>query len=347
MEEQIFRIGVSPDFYVDAKGKFESVLAERLCVEGVQWEALPPNGGGSASPEVVDHYDALFVLGLRITRESVRNVRRLALVARWGVGYDRIDVDALTEADILLAITPNAVRTPVAESIFTLMLALAKNLFVQDALTRAGKWRGDLPRMGRNLRGQALGSIGFGNIAQEMFRLAQPFGFARLLACDPRPAPLAARELGVELTSMDEVLRASDFVCVNCLLNERTRGLIGESELRTMKSSAYFINTARGPIVREEALIRALQERWIAGAGVDVYEREPPAADHPLFRLDNVIVTPHGLPWTEELARDNGREACGNMLALARGEIPDGVVNRAVLERPGFQAKLARYRRGR
>jgi phosphoglycerate dehydrogenase-like enzyme len=112
-----------------------------------------------------------------------------------------------------------------------------------------------------------------------------------------------------------------------------------------MKRTAYLINTARGPIVQEQALARAVREGWIAGAGIDVYEQEPPAAEHPFFALENVIVAPHGLAWTRELAHDNGCEACDNMLAVARGEAPGGIVNPEVLDRPGFKAKLERYRR--
>jgi phosphoglycerate dehydrogenase-like enzyme len=111
-----------------------------------------------------------------------------------------------------------------------------------------------------------------------------------------------------------------------------------------MKPTAYFINTARGPIVQEQALVRACREGWIAGAGIDVFEHEPPGAGHALFELDNVTLAPHGIAWTEETVRDNGLEACDNILAVFHGEAPPGIVNREVLERPGFQAKLARYR---
>jgi len=298
--------------------------------------------GNVATADTVDCYDAVFALALRITRESLAGVKRLALVARWGVGYDKIEVAALTEADVLLAITPNAVRTPVAEAVLTLILALAKNLLSQDRLTRAGKWRGDLPRMGRNLRGQVLGSVGCGNIAREVFRLAQPFGFARMLAYDPFVSSAPA---GVELASLEEVLRNSDFVAINCLLNAQTRGMIGGREFRMMKPTAYLVNTARGPVVEEAALLEALRENRIAGAGLDVFDQEPLPKGHPLLAMDNVILTPHGLPWTEELVWDNGREACENILAVARGELPGGIVNREVIARPGFQAKLARYRR--
>ncbi len=343
-QSDTFCVGVSPDFYVDAKGRFESVLAQSLKLPGIRWEAMPELDGNVASPEVLNRYDAVFALALRVTADSLAGVDRLTIIARWGVGYDKLDVPAMTAADVVLAITPNAVRTPVAEAIFTLILALQKNLFLQDRTTRAGKWRGDLPLMGRNLRGQALGSIGLGNIGSEMFRLARPFGFSRMVAYDPYANRSNAAELGVELTDLDTVLRTSDFVAINSLLNNETHGLIGERELRTMKPSAYLINTARGAIVQEPALVRALRERWIAGAGLDAFEREPLSADHPLLELDNVIVTPHALAWTEELARDNGIEACENMLAVFRGELPGGIVNNDVITKPGFQAKLSRYR---
>jgi phosphoglycerate dehydrogenase-like enzyme len=340
-----FRVGVTADFATEAKGRFEQSLEAKLSgVSGLEWEMMPELAGNVGTPDVLDQYDAIFALSTWFKAESVAGCRRLAVVARWGVGYDRIDTEALTANGIALAITPNAVRTPVAEAILTLILALAKNLLLQDRITRAGKWRGDLPRLGRNLRGQVLGSVGCGNIGKEMFRLARPFGFARMIAHDPVLRQSDVDELGVELVSLETVFRESDFVTVNALLNEHTKGLIGERELRWMKPSAYFVNTARGPIVDQVALTRVLEERAIAGAGLDVFEVEPPPRDLPLLGMDHVIVTPHGLPWTEEIARDNGLEACDNILAVFAGRVPEGVVNRAVTENPRFQAKLARWR---
>jgi phosphoglycerate dehydrogenase-like enzyme len=149
----------------------------------------------------------------------------------------------------------------------------------------------------------------------------------------------------VELVSMDELLESSDFLAVNTLLNKQTRGLIGEAELRKMKPTAYLINTSRGPVLQEQAVIRALKERWIAGAGLDVFEEEPLPAGSPLRELDNVILAPHALAWTEEIVRDNAIEACDNILTIARGEIPAAIVNKDVLSRPEFQRKLDRYRR--
>lgn len=340
-----FRIGISPDFYEEAKGHFEQTVEEQLGgLAGIEAGPMPAQPGKLATPDALDQFDAVFPLALQITPESLKGVERLTVVARWGVGYDRIDVDALTANEIVLCITPNAVRRPVAEAIFTFVFALAKNLFLQDRTARAGGWRGDLPNIGMDISGTVLGSVGCGNIAQEMFRMARAFQFKRLIAADPYIRPEQVAELGVEMVDLDTVFRESDFVTVNTLLNKETEGLVGERHFRLMKPSAYFINTARGPIVQHDALLRALRERWIAGAGIDVYPTEPPPENEPLLTLDNVMVTPHALAWTQGIMRHNGIEACRNVLAVARGEIPGGVVNREVLERAGFQKKLARYR---
>ena len=341
----LFRIGITPDFYVDAKGRFEAALETKLGgSDFVAYEPMPPQPGKLANAEALNQFDAIFSLGLKITQESLKGVDRLALVARWGVGYDMIDVPALTEAGVALAITPEAVKRPVAEAILTLIFALSKDLREQDRLVRGGQWRGSLRRLGVTLQGRVLGSVGCGNIAREMFRLAQSLGFERFIAYDPYVKPELVKTLGVELVSLEETLRSSDYVAVNTLLNESTRGLIGEPQLRLMKPSAFLINTARGPIVDQRALTRALEEKWIAGAGIDVFEREPIDPDDPLLALDNVILSPHGLAWTEEIARDNGLEACDNILAVANGQAPAGIVNREVLEHPAFQAKLERYK---
>jgi len=340
----VFRVGITPDFYIDAKGRFEAALEARLSgAGGLEYGPMPPQPGKVATAEALNEFDALFALGLRITRESLREVDRLALVARWGVGYDMIDVPALTEAGIALAITPNAVKRPVAEAVLTFIFALSKDLREQDRATRSGKWRGSLRRLGSGIAGKALGSVGLGNIAREMFGIAQSLGFGRFMAFDPYADAAAARALGVELAPLEQVLRQSDYVAINTLLNDSTRGMIGEPQLRLMKHTAFLINTARGAIVNQPALTRALQEKWIAGAGIDVFEKEPVDPNDPLLSLDNVILSPHGLAWTEEIVRDNGLEACDHILSVARGEQPEGLVNREVADHPAFRRKLKRY----
>jgi phosphoglycerate dehydrogenase-like enzyme len=341
-----FRIGVSEDFYSEAREHLEAVIRERIDGrDGIECVPMPTPDKVS-TPDQLDQFDAIFALATKVDAESLRGVKRLACVARWGVGYDRIDVDALTAADVALCITPNAVRGPVAEAIFTFIFALAKNLTLQDRVSRAGGWRGDLPRLGVNVAGTTLGSVGCGNIGREMFRMGRAFGFKRMLACDPYVTPEQAAGLGVEMTDMETVFRESDFVTVNTLLNAKTENLVREEHFRLMKPTAYFINTARGPIVEHKGLVKALSERWIAGAGIDVYPVEPPPPDDPLFTMDNVIVAPHAMAWTNELMKDNGYEACDNVLTLAAGKLPGSVVNRAVLQRPGFLEKVARYGRG-
>ncbi len=340
-----FCVGITPDFYTDAKGYFEGPVQE---VFGdaplVDVGRMPPQPDNIGTPEALNQYDAIVNLAMHVTPQSLRGVERLAIVARWGVGYDRIDVAALTQADAVLSITPKGVRAPVAEAILAFAFALAKHMFPLDRMTRTGKWRSELSELGGDIRGSVLGSVGCGNIARELFRIARPLGFSRLLACDPFVTKAQAGELGVELVDMDAVFRESDFVSVNTFLNDSTRGLVGERHFRLMKPTAYFINTARGPIVQHQALVKALKEKWIAGAGIDVFPTEPALANDPLYELDNVILAPHALAWTRNIMHDNGVEACGHVMRIARGEIPDSVVNREVLDRPGFRNKLERYR---
>ncbi len=344
----MFKVGITPDFYTDARGRFETAMASKLeGVDGLTVRPMAERPAPVAAAEDVAQFDAILALGMRFTRESLRGCERLAVIARWGVGYDMIDVPALTEAGVALAITPQAVKRPVAEAILTLIFALAKNLREQDRLVREGKWRGHLSRMGHDLPGKTLGSVGCGNIAREMFRLARPLGFGRLLAYDPFAAPDEAAALAVELTDLETVFRESDFVTVNVPLNHSTRGMIGAREIGWMKPAAFLINTARGPIVREDELAAALRAGRIAGAGLDVFAVEPVTRDNPLLALDNVVLAPHALAWTNELARDNTLEACDHILAVFRGEAPASVVNREVLSSPSFQSKLANWRKER
>jgi len=320
-----FRVGVTPDFYTDASGLFEHVLESQLGTAGIEWGPMPEQPGKVATLEALDQFDAIFALALKFTAESVRGVKRLALVARWGVGYDMIDTKALTEAGVALGIAPNGVRRPVAEAILTFILALTTQLIPKDKLLRSGQWRAGL-QLGRNLKGRVLGSIGCGNIGHEMFRIVQSLGFGRLIAYDPYVTPEQVKSLNVELVSMDEVFRQSDFVAINTLLNESTRGLVGEPQLRAMKPTAYLINTARGPIIQEQVLIRALQERWIAGAGLDVFETEPLPLDSPLQKLDNVLMAPHMGGLDLESQRDMSTLAAQCLVDLSQSRWPEGCV---------------------
>jgi phosphoglycerate dehydrogenase-like enzyme len=179
-----------------------------------------------------------------------------------------------------------------------------------------------------------------GNIASEAIRLLRTFDVSRFLAFDPYISQERAAQAGAELVSLETLLRESDYVLVNCPLTPQTRGLVGKEQFAQMRQDAVLINTARGPIVDETALIEALSTKRIRGAALDVFEREPLGADSPLVAMDNVILSSHSIAWTEELFRDMGRIDCEGALAIYRGEVPNNVVNPQVLNRPGFLSKL-------
>jgi phosphoglycerate dehydrogenase-like enzyme len=291
-------------------------------------------------PEQLRDLDVIISLKPRVSADSLKGVERLAAVGRCGVGYDNVDLAACTENDIAVFITPTAVMRPVAESIVLFVLALSHNLVLKDRLIRQGRWVESTRQLGAEPRDRVVGTIGLGNIAGEAIRLLRPFGIARFLAFDPYAPAGRAQQLGVEITSLDTVLAESDYLLINCALTAETRGLIGQRELSLMKPEAVLVNTARGPIVNQSALIHALENRTIRGAALDVFEKEPLESDSRLMALDNVILTSHSVAWTVELFRDMGRMDCEGALAVHRGEPPPHVVNRDVLERPGFQKKL-------
>jgi lactate dehydrogenase-like 2-hydroxyacid dehydrogenase len=264
---RVFEIGVTPDFYVDARGKFEKVLEEQVAaVNGVTCRSMPPQPGKLGTPDAINQFDAIFALALKFTPHSLEGVDRTICVARWGVGYDMIDVDALTAHDIVLSITPKAVRRPVAEAILTFIFALNKNLFEQDRLTRRGGWR-------------SLGSVGCGNIAQELFRLAGPLGFGRMIACDPVIKQDQVKQLGVEIVDMDAVFRESDFVCVNTLLNAQTRGLVAESCSTTHWYGRLKRSGSQGPVsmfIRQSRLQKMTRcSSWITSSSRPTRWRGP------------------------------------------------------------------------
>jgi phosphoglycerate dehydrogenase-like enzyme len=295
-------------------------------------------------PEQLRPYDAVISFSPRYTRASFRGADRLAALVRMGVGYDMVDVEACTEADVVLCITKGALSHSMAEAILAWMLALGHRILDKDRLLREGRWHERMAYQGCELRDRALGLVGAGGINGRLVELVRPFGMRPVLAYDPYVAPDRAAALGVTLAPLEHVMRAADFVSVSCPLTDGTRNLIGARELGWMKPEAYLINTARGGIVEEAPLVEALRARRLAGAAVDVFAVEPAGAAHPLAALDNVLLAPHCIGWTHEMFRDNGRMACASALAVLRGDLPVGVVNPEVLERPGFIRKLERLR---
>ena len=340
-----FRVGVTRDFLRPdgTLGYGDIGLGLLDAAPDITYEFLATDAAELVADAIRD-VDALVVLGPRITARTLARAGRLALVARFGVGYDNVDVDACTRQGVLLTITPDGVRRPVAVSAIALLLALSHKLVIKDRLTRSGRWSEKLDHMGTGLGGRSLGVIGLGNIGGELCRLAQPFEL-RCLAFDPYATTETAAQVGATLTDLETLLRRSDFVCVCCALTPETHHLLDARRLALMPSGAYLVNVARGPIVDQAALTAALREGRLAGAALDVFEQEPVAPDDPLLTLDNVIVAPHAIAWTDELFLGNGTSACRSILDVAAGRVPRYVVNRAALDHPGLQAKLERYRK--
>ena len=331
-----FRVGITRDnLKLDGKPLFDEALLRVLDDPRIEWEFLP-RFEVELSAETAARYDALAVMLGNVTRRTVSDPnRRLKLIARFGVGYDTVDVSALTDNGVLLTITPEGVRRPVASSALTFILMLAHRVPLKDRLVREGRWAERVNHVGTGLSGRVLGSIGVGNIGSELFRLAMPFAM-KYLACDPYVTPESVAPLGVKLVDLQTLLRESDFVCVNCPLSEQTRHMIGPRQFALMKPTAFFVNTARGPIVDERALYEALTEKTIAGAAIDVFEQEPTADDNPLLQLENLIVTPHHICLTDECINGVAASVFGACRDLAHGRVPRNVVNQQVLGRVSY-----------
>ena len=340
-----FRVGFAADFCgEDGQLAFPDIgLSLLKGVPGISHEFLREYRPEYV-PSQLEGYDVLISLKPKVTAASLEGISRLCAIGRCGVGYDNVDLNACTEHGIAVYITPGGVVRPVAESILLLVLALSHRLLIKDRQVRAGHWAESTHRLGREPRDRVVGTIGMGNIATEAIRLLRTLDVGHFLAFDPYTTAERAKELGVELVSLDDLLRNSDYVLVNCPLTPETRGLVGKAQFALMKPDAVLINTARGPIVDEPALIEALQNQQIAGAALDVFEKEPVSKDSPLTAMDNVILTSHSIAWTEELFRDMGRIDCQGALAIYRGEAPQHVVNPKVLDSSKFLEKLGHFK---
>ena len=283
----------------------------------------------------IDHtcrFDAIMMKRSPLRAEALAHENtRLKLISRNGVGYDHLDVDACTHSGVMIAITPEAVRRPVASTNLALMLAFAHRLFERDQRTRKGDWDKRWKDKGIGLQGRVLGVVGLGNIGQEIFRLMKPWGMIHL-GVAPNHTENEFTDLDVRLVDLKTILTEADFLCLCCPLSEETHQMIGERELRLMKNEAYLINTARGEIINEEQLVKALKESWIAGAGLDVFEQEPPGIDNPLLDLDNVILGSHNLAICEEMNQLANRGVADAVLALADGTVPENLVNPEVVK---------------
>jgi len=276
----------------------------------------------------------IVVLGAsgRIDEEVMKRVPKLKMIAKRGVGLDNIDLKAATKAGILVTYTKHANSQSVAEHTIGLILTLTKNITIANEEVRTKGWKIRSKLIGIELSGKTLGIIGFGFIGRKVAEIAKALGM-NVLVYDPYVPVDVVRGFGCRVVDLDTLLRESDVVSIHAALTKETYHMIGERELRLMKRTAYLINTARGAIIDEKALIKALKEGWIAGAALDVFEEEPLPKDHPLTKFKNVILTPHIAAFTKEAIERMDLMVAEDVVRACKGLKPRNIANPEVLEK--------------
>lgn len=284
--------------------------------------------------------DVLYAKGRRITKRIIDGLEKCKVIALGSVGVDSVDIVAATARGIPVTNVPDTFIEEVADHAMMLILATFRRLVVQDRLVREGRWKEGRPMLLQlpRLMGQTLGFIAFGHVARAVAMRARAFG-VHMLAYDPYVEELVMSPYGVEPASLTELLKRSDIVSMHAPSTPDAHHMLTEEHFRLMKPEALFINTGRGPTVDEPALVKALQEGWIAGAGLDVLEEEPPAPTNPLLRMDNVILTAHVASASARFDPARRRRVGQEIALVLSGRWPRSCANPSVLER----TKLVRW----
>jgi D-3-phosphoglycerate dehydrogenase len=277
----------------------------------------------------------------KITRRVIAELKEALVICRYGIGVDNVDIPAATEHGIIVANVPDFCFDQVADTAMSLILSVPRKVHLLNNLVHQGVWKKDAAKPVHNFRGATLGIFAFGNIGRNVCRRAVPFGF-RIIVHDPYLTPEKVKDYPVTLVDFDNLLRESDLLTVHAPLTEETRHRFDEAAFRRMKPSAYFFNLGRGPIQDQTALTRALKEGWIAGAGLDVLEKEPPDPADPILKLDNVVFTPHYASYTEEAYQELQVKTGENAAAVLRGEFPTYVFNPEVRARARLLKRITR-----
>lgn len=303
--------------------------AEKLLRSHARVLSLPDPTPAEVRDALAQAHGAVVRYPIQVNPAVLADARRLAVVASSGRGTDSIDVRACTERGIAVVNNPGLGTGPVSEHAVAMMLALSRRLFECARTVReSDAWQRRAVLDVRDVSGRTLGIVGLGLIGSEMARKCIAAFGMNVLAYDPHVGGDRARELGVKkVDRLEDLLRASDVVTLHCELNDETRGMIGEEQLRAMKPSALLVNTSRGKVVQQQALVRALAEGWISGAALDVYEDEPLAAGSPVFDLQNLLLTPHIAGLSNDALHQLAHSAVNQLLQGLRGERPPHVVN--------------------
>jgi D-3-phosphoglycerate dehydrogenase len=315
---------VDPERKVLADGGVELIVA--------------PSSDEATLARLATDIDAILFCFAKVTPAVLRAARKCVVASRYGIGVDNIDRLTCNELGIVVTNVPDYCMDEVTDHVMAMVLAFNRDLGRLDSAVKRGGWgKTPLPSHSRRLRHTTLGIVGMGRIGRALVPRAAAFGMS-ILAHDPYVQPASAPP-GVRMTSLDDLLASSDFVTVHSPLTAETRGLIGREQLRRMKQTAFLVNAARGPLVDEKALVEALQSGAIAGAGLDVLETEPPAADSPLLRMPNVIITPHTAFYSQESLLELETRTAGEVLRVLNGQRPQNWINPEIAGRT--RAKLA------
>ena len=321
------------DFVWPSTAPEREVLAAGLGDVGGVEVIEAPDGSEATLARLAADCDGIMTCFAQVTPAVVRAAERCRVISRYGVGVDNIAVDVATELGIPVTYVPDYCVDEVSDHVLALLLTWNRQVGFYDGLARAGRWEGTpSPHPLTRLRGQTIGIVGFGRIGRVVADKARAFGLD-VVVFDPYLPADAALPDGVAAASLDDLLTASDYVTVHTPLNDETRGLIGAAAFQRMKPSAYIINCARGPIIDEPALIDALRTGQIAGAGLDVMESSAPPADHPLFSMDNVIVTPHVAFLSQQSVLELEVRTAQATVDVLQGRMPEFLVNPAALPR--------------
>lgn len=314
-------------------GTDHSLEMETLSALGA--EIVEVSGGDDELARAVADADAIYAKGRpRITARVIEAGRKLKVVSLGSVGVDSVDVDAATRLGVPVTNCPDTFIEEVADHAMTLILASWRRLVVQDQLVRKGDWAKARPMLYQypRLRGMTLGFVAFGHVARAVATRAAPFGF-NMLAYDPYIEELVMSEYGVEPVGLDELMQRSDIVSMHAPGTKDAHHLLKEKHFRQMKKTGLFVNTGRGSTVDEAALIKALQEGWIAGAGLDVLETEPVGHNNPLLGMDNVTLTAHVASASDRFDKARRRRVGAELSLVLSGKWPRACVNPSVLEK--------------
>ncbi|EGD52641.1 D-isomer specific 2-hydroxyacid dehydrogenase, NAD-binding [Thermoanaerobacter ethanolicus JW 200] len=266
-------------------------------------------------------------------REFFEYKDKTLLITRHGIGYDAIDIKSATEKGTLVTKVAGIVeREAVAENAIALLMDVMRRVREASLRVKDGKWQERASFMGYEIKDKVAGIIGIGNIGSRVAEILK-YGFgAKVIAYDPNLSEEEIQKRGAQPVSLEELLQTSDIISLNASLNEKNYHMLSHKEFSMMKKNVFIVNTARGELIDTEALIKALKEGKVAGAGLDVVEGEPIDENHPLLAFDNVIITPHTSAYTYECLRGMGDKVVSDVEKVLRGEIPDGVINKEVLE---------------